>query len=183
MFEGLNGSRVWGNGPMCLEAGGGKLRYDILGIEMFSVIVGIITIVGFCITIWQLCRTHSAAVSAEEASKETAKKVNASFLLPDIAELIRHARTVQNDAFKGHYEAARLRIQDLKDGICKYEFVLKGDLRGYSKAIEKIEISMHSLEQCIQGGRTLNFSMFSSDIEDVITVLNGIQNIVKEQAV
>ena len=43
------GLSAWGAGgslgqnPNVPEAGGGKLRYDILGIEMFSVIVGIIT--------------------------------------------------------------------------------------------------------------------------------------------
>lgn len=151
--------------------------------EVFNVIAGIATIVGLPLAIAQIYKTRSAAEAAATASKETKKRVNASFLLPDIAVLIRHARTVKNDALNGHYEAARIRIQDLKDGLCQFEPCLKGDLRDYKRAVGKIGISMDTLEQCLRGGGTLNYSVFSSDIEDVITVLNGIQNIVKEQAI
>lgn len=150
---------------------------------VFNVVVGIATFLGLLFSIAQICKTRSAAEAAAMASTEIKTRVETSFLLPDIAVLIRHARTVKNDALNGHYEAARIRIQDLKDGLCRFEPSLNGDLRDYRKATSKIEMSMYSLEQCIQAEATLNYPMFSSDIEDVITVLNGIQNNVKEQAI
>lgn len=143
--------------------------------DVFNIIVGIITVIGLIITICQIYKTLSAAEAAKQASIETRERVDASFLLPDIAELIQHARFVKEKALEGRVEAARFRLQDIKDGICKYEPSLRNDLRQYTKTVGKIDLCLRSLEILQLGEGRLERNRFCIDIEEIISGLNGIQ--------
>ncbi len=150
---------------------------------IFDLIVGGTTIAGFIFTAIQVYKTRSAAEAAEHASLETTKRVSASFLLPDITRLIQRARFAKDNAFLGQYEAARIRLQDVSDGINEFKGCLKGDLRTFNKATEKITLCIRALEACQFEEKTLNSQVFSSDIEALIEQLNNIQRVVKTQMV
>lgn len=149
--------------------------------NVFNIIVGIITIIGLIITIYQIRKTNSAAHAAEIASMETKKRVDASFLLPDIAELVQYARFVKSNALSGNYDAALIRLQDVKDKLFKYEEPLKEDLRLYKKTVEKLDLCMRTLDiaRCEKG--FLAPGNFSEDVESVISGLNSIQNLIKSK--
>lgn len=151
--------------------------------EVFNTVVGIITIIGLIITICQIYKTHSAAEAAKQASIETKMRVDASFLLPDIAALIQHARFVKENALDGRIEAARFRLQDIKDGIVKYERPLQNDLRQYAKTVGKIDLCLRSLEIYQLGKGDLERNQFCIDIEEIISGLNGIQNEIKANVI
>ena len=148
----------------------------------FNIIIGVITIVGLIITICQIHKTRSAAQAAEVASMDTKKKVDASFLLPDITGLVHYARFVKENALCGNIEVARMRLQDTKDGICKYQIPLKGDLRLYSKIMGDIDMCLRALEIAQTDKDALDTDSFSRYIENIISGLNEIQNIIITKA-
>ncbi len=152
--------------------------------DVFNIVIGVLTIIGLFITICQIKKTLSAAEAAEKASDETKKRVDASFMLPDIAELVQYARFVKQSVRDGCYDVALFRLQDVKDRVSKYEMPLKSDLRLYTKTIEKIDLCIRSLDMGLsrKGNALLEPNQFCMDIEAVIACLNSIQNIVKDKA-
>lgn len=150
--------------------------------NIFNIIIGIITVIGVIISICQIKKTRSAAQAAEIASLDTKKKVDASFLLPDIAGLIHYARFVKENAFRGSIEVARIRLQDTKDGICKYRISLSEDLRLYNKIIGDVDMCLRALEIAQSDKDALDINTFCKYIESIVSGLNEIQNIIKTKA-
>ena len=148
----------------------------------FNIIIGIVTILGFIITIRQVCKTQSAVEAAKTASIETKKRVDASFLLPDITSLIHYARFVKENALQGSTEVARIKLQDTKDGICKFKIPLKDDLRLYNKIIGDVDICLRTLDIVQSDKDALDIHSFCTIIESIISGLNEIQNVIKTKA-
>jgi DNA-binding transcriptional MerR regulator len=77
----------------------------------------ILTLLGFGFAIIEIRRTKSAVIASKEASEKTAQLLSDRSTISDIATIINGLRETQTALRGNRYEAALLRLQDLREKL------------------------------------------------------------------
>lgn len=144
--------------------------------SLFSIIVDVATILGLIFAVVQLIRSASASRAAKEAAEEARDRVNQSYVIPSIVVLVQYARFVQEKVRNGEYVVARLRLQDIKDGISGFygaDFVKDTELQN---TIRQIDLCLRAIDRETSGEGSLIVTSFCNDVEIVITQMQAIQS-------
>lgn len=85
--------------------------------EWVSLIASIVTLLGFCITIWQLIKIKNTNKLLKDAVNENTDKIKLSLALMAVTDASRLAEMVMNLIENKHYEQAIIRLQDLNKAV------------------------------------------------------------------
>ena len=143
---------------------------------VFSLIVNIATVLGLIFTIIQLFRSTSSSAAAKKAAEDTRDRVNQSYLAPSIATLVQYARLAQEKVRAREFSIARLRLQDIKDGLSGFYGSGFVEDTEFQLTNRQIDLCLRAIDREVSGDGLLVVSSFCNDVESIISQIQAIQS-------
>ncbi len=139
----------------------------------------ILALLGFGFAIYEIRRTKRAVIASKEATEKTIQLLSDRSTISDIATITNGLRETQTALRGNRYEAALLRIQDLRGKLhalrSREGFKTETRLTEIQGMVFSLKRMQDSLEMCIATATTEKFSIHKNNnqLADFVTLISG----------
>lgn len=150
----------------------------------YSTIIGLyISICAFVITVWQVWGIKDRTESIQSAVVATQNKIQYIFSVADIAKTISTIRAIKDDIDNERFDVARVRLCDVKDLLESLDYMenITLDRKELNRVRTNTLINLSSIDKQIRNTQELDRVTFNKDMEEVATLLNGVNSQLKNK--